>query len=194
MLCSFLFKSILTLWWGELIQGKLLPYICHCYSLPAGEKRTLSKKCVFNSHLIHSWLHMHALASVPSSIITGPNAGRGPSLSGNALDLERDECWEEGGLHFLSRATSSLLFLLITTMNILPLCSHPSIKPGETWGKLKTVSTHLNSMASFFPSSAYFGVSCVSGSDPSEAQTRLPPPHLPQLTHPSLPISFTLGG
>lgn len=144
---------------------------------------------------------MHALASVPSSYHCrakcrkrpGP---RGPSLSGNALDLGRDEYWGEGGLHFLSRATSSLLFLLITTMNILTLCSRPSIKPREMWGKLKTDSlqTHLNSTASFFPPLQHTGVSSVSGSDPSEAQTRLPPPHLPQLTHPSLPISFTLGG
>lgn len=33
---------------------------------------------------------MHAVASLPSSIIARPNAGRGPSLSGNALDLERE--------------------------------------------------------------------------------------------------------
>lgn len=72
---------------------------------------------------------MHAVAS---SIIAGPNAGRGPSLSGNALDLEREMNTEkQGGLHFLHRVTSGLFSLLITTMNILPLCSHPSIKAKE---------------------------------------------------------------
>lgn len=71
---------------------------------------------------------MHAVASLPSSIIAGPRAGRGPSLGGNALDLETEMNTEEAGLHFLQCVTSGLFSSLITTMNILPPCSPPSIK------------------------------------------------------------------
>lgn len=145
---------------------------------------------------------MHAVASLPSSIIAGPNAGTGPSLSGNALDLEREMNTEkEGGLHFLRRVTSGLFSSLITTMNILPLCSHPSIKAREKgWGGggiKERQSGHTSLQWPFFffyPSSTHCGVSCLPSSNRSDTQTRLPLPHLLQLTHPSLPISFTLGG
>lgn len=85
------FKSTLTLCREELFS-KQTPHhtssaaIC----LQAGEKQTLSKKSVFNSLLLSSWLHMHAVAFVPSSIIAGPNTKGGPSLNGNALDLGRE--------------------------------------------------------------------------------------------------------
>lgn len=85
--CFFFF-----FWWGELARSKLPP--CNAFCLEAGE--LFPRNMSLTPILIHLWLHMHAVASLPSSIIAGPNAGRGPSLSGNALDLEREMNTEKG--------------------------------------------------------------------------------------------------
>ena len=66
----------------------------NAFCLEAGE--LFPRNMSLTPILIHLWLHMHAVASLPSSIIAGPNAGRGPSLSGNALDLEREMNTEKG--------------------------------------------------------------------------------------------------
>lgn len=82
---------------------------------------------------------MLAVASLPSSITAGPNAASGPGLGGNAPDLEKEMNAEErGGLHFLRRVTGGLFSSLISTMNILLLRSHPSIRVGEKRGRVHT--------------------------------------------------------
>lgn len=145
---------------------------------------------------MHLWLHMDSVASLPSSIIAGPNVGRGPSLSGNALDLEREmNTEEEGGLHWLRCVTSGLFSSLITTMTILLLCSHPSIKArGKGWGGGIKDSLHTPHFNGLFLKSLFNPLFLPSQLQSFRQQTRLPPPHLLQLTHPSLPISFSLGG
>lgn len=107
---------------------------------------TLSKKYVFNSRP-DTLMITYARRSL-STLFNHCRAkcGKRPKSQRKCPGFgERDEYWEGGGLHFLHRVTSGLFSLLITTMNILPLLSHPSIKPGEEGGGRwrETVRTHL---------------------------------------------------
>lgn len=106
-----------------------------CQRVLSWSRWTLSKKYVFNSHP-DTLMITYARCSL-STLFNHCRAkcGKRPKSQRKCPGFgERDEYWKGGGLHFLRRVTSGLFSLLITTMNILPLLSHPSIKPGEEGG------------------------------------------------------------
>lgn len=113
--CSFIYfsglfhDSLCLQWWGELVLNK--PSHTHpttttfCLHIGGGKKNP-------EPHFIYLWLHMHAVASLPSSIIAGAKCEKRPESQRKRPGFgERDEYWEGGWPTFPAPCNKRPLFL-----------------------------------------------------------------------------------